>query len=873
LGNPLIQYLSKSNRIVDAERITDVFEILDPDHRDAAAYKSAICAYLKLQNVPDAMQLHESALESLDIPAGSNELLAHLVETSSWTRATALWKQTQKFIKTHPSAQNYTLYEILDTVPKLGSLAYNLAEYANERVASPLESEPGEIVDLLDFASSLIQRVLLRSHSFNSATFNVLLQTLQQWGRDTPLLYQKITDSLLQIKETKLAVKCYRRARQSDNAYFTPKTLHSILEIFCKYHSILGMQQVLDDFFRMHRKPSRFAYKLCMSEFAFQGDAQSVRALFSQFVSRFADENGKALSSGNELAPILNVHAKRGEIDKVVAEFSQMESVHGVAPTLLCWNILISAYGKVYDIDGAYRAFEEILNHPSLRPDGYTFGTMMGIGALRGDTSLVIDLYRLAEDLKIQKNIAMLDALVISHCQEDDIASAERICEDALGMKLTRPRTRMWNYLLVAYANRRDLSGVNRILQRMSEADVDYDQYTYSALMQALCMVKQPNRAKKILTDVMPEAGVPATAFHYAVVMGGFIGTGQSAMVFEMQKRMYERDLQGSASVDSIAVKALALEDQQLLDETSDEALLPRAMEMFQNLITTLDTQKIASTTRKGAGQIPLDIAYPTMLYSYVMFVLGQREQFGTVEALYTAFKSSIPEKRQQNPPLNILSALMATKLRQRDHQGVEECWQLALSQAKEAGTPLKDTLGTDLDRRAGAEVLWARQLDLSRHLTFYMRSLFFQNKADKLIETIKNFQGEGFVMDNHNINHYIVLLARSFRFRLAFQLCEEHLMDRWTGWARDRWAGPGRNRLPIELRRARKHQRFFRPLHRTLLWLARGYMEIEAQAVESRASESMINWLGRECPKTVQAIKSMHRTDEDLERAILRGT
>jgi pentatricopeptide repeat-containing protein PET309 len=899
LRRPLMQYLSNSDRVVDAERTTELFEMISKGQRDPVTYQHTIRAYLKLRDLSEAMELHRAAFQNFDTPTGTAELLAHFVQNSSWSRAFSLWTEYRER-KSQYQTNKYNVFKFVDSLPKLGDHAVELAEYVSRRIRNTSLDSTEDNLGLVKFASGIILRALKSSEAFNPSRFSALLGFLQLWQMDGPALYDEAIQTLTSKNESKLAVRCYRKARQGQGIKLSRPTLHGLLKVFCDHHSVLGMKQVLDDFFRFYSRPTRFAYRLCMKEFASQGDASTVHALFEQYKSRFSPHS-QQLFSADEIAPLLHVHAKRGELSQVVSIFNQIEPIYKLQPTLLCWNILINAYGKVHDIDGAYECFEKLLESPNFHPDDYTFGVMLGICASRGDLQRAIEVYLLAEELKVEKSTAMLDALVSAYIQEEDLQQAERICEDAVSMRLRGSRTRMWNYLLVAYALRRDLNNVNRLLQRMSEANISYDEYTYSALMQALCIVKQPDRAYEVLKEVMVEAGVRATSFHYAVVMGGYLANGETHKVFSVQNRMMRRNVKKTTGPSLVALKATIIEDQKLLNEGSDQEVLQRARKMFREIIGSMDPQDLSQGPRKGIGRLPLDIAYASTFYSYVMFVLGQHHEFQEVDKLYEEFKRSLSESRQQSPPIQVLSALMATKLQERDHEGVQECWDLILPEAMEQGrtrplplrimgnaqsTPKNGNETSDgsqphlvdgsqilTDARDQAQkVLPAHKLDLADSLVIYLRSLSIQQKVDEMTETVKDVLDRGFVLDNHTWNKYVQFLARRFQYRLAFKLCEERLMPGWTGWARIRWQLPERNRLPLTLRRARQWPTHLRPLYYTLLYLARGFLELQAMAAESPASENLLSDLERDCPMTVKAIKTMQRSDDEEERRILRG-
>ena len=898
LRTPLMQYLAKSDRIVDAERITELFDMVREQFRSPIVYQVTIRAHLKLRNLAEAMQLHKLAYDTLESPAGSAELLAHFMQNSSWWRAFSLWTDFQERGNQGQFGQ-YDLFEMIVSMPNLGVQAIELAEYVSRRILDASPDSSKDDFALKEFASLLIRRTLKTLDAFNPSNFSTLLEFLRLWKVDDSFVYEEAIETLLSLNQNKMVVKCYRLARQGEGAYISKEILQKVLKVLCDHHSVLGMQQILDDFYKFHSRPSTWAYKLCMREFASQGDATTVHALFEQFI-RHREERRTArpigsstinspLAGADEIAPLLHVHAKRGEIAKVVTIFNQIEGVYNLQPTILCWNILLNAYGKVQDTNSAYEYFERLLES-RIRPDDYTFGTMMGICASRGDLERTIELYKLADELGVHKSAAMVDSLVSAYISEGNLQQAERLCKDVLHMELkgSGKRTRMWNYILVAYAARRDLNNVNRTLQRMAEGNVDFDQYTYSALMQALCMVKQPDKAYAILREVMVEAGVQATAFHYAVVMGGFLATGESRKVFAVQNRMMRRNVRGTTTSTLMAFKAQVAEDLALLDDGSEEEVLQRAKRMFQEVVAAVDPQDVSQGPRKGHGRLAIDVAHTSTFYSYVMFVLGQREEFETVTKLYDEFKRTVPESKRNKTPVPVVSALMSAKLQEGDFQAVEECWSIILDQATEEGLtrplpakilgnalPKPDERHSSMDDAQEWEadkVLPTHHLDLADSLVVYLRSLVMQNKIQQMKDTVKDVLDRGFVLHAHTWNKYVQFLARKHEYDLAFRICEEKLMPGWTGWAKIRWQLPVRNRLPIELRRARQWPTHLRPMYYTLLYLAREYIELQDSAAESPAYEYVLSDLERDYPKTMKAIKTMPRTDNEEERNVLRG-
>ncbi|RDW92150.1 hypothetical protein BP5796_01544 [Coleophoma crateriformis] len=968
LGLRVMKYLSTSPRIIDAERLTDLFDNADTilGSRGEDAYECAIAAYLKLRNHPRALQLYKEALSTgnLRVPVGSAELVSYFIDHSLWIQALDVWDSYHHFKK--PTASTYKLWRAVVSLTQLPDRALGLVNYLenlkdsevepvnghigqldeqqNEHAitaehqyvmrsidpahdsgksdrVSMSESVPGsdqpeassfnntvgnaahvdhatsttmpdtvlekaivsenlttgrsnELVEVLSpaelpdlqllaaFASDLFRTTLSTVIAIEKETCAELIRKLNELEMTSTKQYEELFHILLARGYRKFAVQCYRHGRQIDGAKYESQTLTSMLRNFCKHHSIIGMQEVLDDWFRWYGRPSRPAYKMCLNEFSRQGDSVTVHALFDQYYKTF--KNSKHSISADELTPLLQVHSRRGEISDVIRIFNEIEGTYGLEPSIRCWNILLGAYTRVKDVEGAFQCFEQILSSERLTPDDYTFGTIMGMCASRGDLERVVDLYRLAESRGVKISKAMVDCLVLAHVRDNMLSEAEKIVEKASEMELKGSLTRMWNYVLTAYAMRRDLHNTNRILKKMSDSQVQFDSNTYSALMQALAMAGQPYKAYQILQDVMPASGVMPTSFHYAVVMGGFLAARLVDKVFDVHRRLIKKGISESASTRLLTFKAAAVTEN--MSQQPEQETYQGAKELFRSTLAKLEPSEWADTNRKGINGEGLDIAYPAAFNSYLIFVLSKAQDHEAVDTLVQDFKAFLPKHRQT--PIAVLTALMTSQLSRKDYEGLKSSWDQAVKYAKTTGSQISDP-EVEADR---LNILYSHQLDLSRALSLYMNALFQQKKIGELTATVREVESVGFVLTNKNWNHYIQLLARSYRYKTAFKECETRLMPNWAGWNHVRWSEQRRNRLHIELRIVRKQVRHLYPYYRTLLYLARGFMEIEGALAEKPHFEYLFGEIHREFPRTIRAIETMQRTDEPLEREILRS-
>ncbi|KAA8573889.1 hypothetical protein MFRU_001g02270 [Monilinia fructicola] len=892
----VLEYMAASNRIVDAERVTALFDRCDDRREKAEIYETMIRTYLRLQNFSKANELYQYSLEKFNTTAGGAEIMLHLITNSLWPQAFTLWTELQ--LHDNLSGPRYDMFQSLHYLEDFHDKALSLANYVNGLIGDdPLQ--PSE--DLKTFATAMITSALLSAKHFSYTTFWPLVKQVQDWERESVPLYAQATKMLLSLGQPKAAIALYRKARQSPkrNLMLPKSMLLSVLQVFFKNDDLVGIQEIVADMFRFNQTLDRRSQRLCMDAFARHGDAETVHAIFEEFAKRYMQlesESSRApnpLASADDMAPLLHVHARRGEVEQVIEVFKSIRGKYRLKPTITCCNILISAYAQVHQFDKAFESFEKTVTQRKLQPDDYTFGTLMGMCASRGDLENTIELYRVSAAYGVEKSAAMVSTLVTAYLADGRLEEAETICEEAVNLKFKGSRTRMWNSLLVAWALQYDLVNVNRILQRMSKLNIEHDGNTYAALMQALAMVKQPERAWEILVDVMPEAGISSTSLHYAIVMGGFLATRRFDMVFRIQDRMLETRAMKTASTKFLELRTAIHEARRTWGDAYG------AMEIFEQVVQTMNPRDVSDKVRKGIQPEPLNVAYSATFFGYLIFVLSKYSDTNSAKDMYERFSRLVPDDGTATQPRSIITALMSLKLRELDYDAVEDLWMQSVSDTQKwiKSIRLPDFLSTrdaskegqkaegDVDpssdsvvsENTGVDVeeneepfKAAHRYALAKPLHFYMMALSKQSKINIMVRTVNEITNMGFHLSNQNWNEYIQHLAKARHFKLAFKTCESVLMDHWKGWYRVRAQSSVKNRLPLEVRRKGKLLSSLRPDYRTILYLTNGFLSIQAMAAESRASRLLLNDLEHDCAKTLNAIKTMIRTGDSLEREVL---
>ena len=884
-------YLHKSTRMVDVKKTIELFNHMDLQEKDELVYRHAARAYLQQNDLTNSMQVYSSAVKNLKIPAGCDYILGYLVDNERWPEAFSFWK-------IEPSLkQDFNFYRFIDKGYTRLQSALSLTSWVNSTKTSP-ETSPSP--DHVKFALAIIGKAFARAKPGMEKQYLALLKAISTWDSISTEFYTNLINSLEKSDYNLLLLKSYRILRINKNYSLAPSALISVLRLFCSQHDVLGMKQVLDDFFLLYCKPSRAAYRMCLQEFARQGDTRTVHGLFKQYISRYRNNNHETLSrarcevssrskldksgrsyfyeeideaaplTANDFAPLLHVHAKRGESFEVEKNFDQMKTLFFIKPNILCWNIRLSSYIKNQDTDRAYVCFEEILSDHTLKPDHYTLGTMMSLFASRADLVRTRDICKMAEILEIPLSAAMLNCLVICLLRNDRFDEAEAICLESTTRDIIGSRTNMWNSLVIGYALNCDLENVNRIFTIMSEKKIEYDNYTYSALMQALVMKRQPSLAAKILFEIMPKAQVKPTSFSYAVLLGGYLATRDWKMFHWVHQRIVKSKIKRSVSTQLMIMRAANAEDAAVFKEGTVKQKIARSFNIFSETMASIDLQDITETARKGASQVPVDIMYPAMFYGFITFILGQYGEYKVALDLLDEYKAQIPERRRKaGETIKILTAMMSAKYVSHDFKGVIDCWDKALSLVLEESKPLPPLAKISLSETARDwSIPHFHQLRINEPFRIYMKTMVDQKNVGQLNQTVQNTTAVGFELDSRNWNEYVKILARNSNYyKLAFQICEAKLMPGWQEWRIQRRKLAGRRmNVPLVVRRAKCNPRSLRPYYDTMMWLTRRMIDLQARAAEDPEVQKLINFLIHECPKTIKAIEEIPRTNSDDE-------
>lgn len=862
----MLRCLGSSKRTIDAERAVALFDSIPVQQRRAIHYSYAVSAALSLQDLATAIDIHREALARINGSIGTAAVLRYTVEHEKWQLAIdtwhAYWVDRLRYY-TRPDI--WTGVNTL-SLPDLMVKAISAADFA---ITTAERSEHDNAVAARDFALELIRQIFgVRNTDFDIHNHFLLVQKAKTLDSSDMTTQMMALEQLLSVngrEHGQRALSLYRMLRKEPT--FLPSTdlLSTVTTRLLAQKSSLGMSMILDDWRNYHRKlPADIAIDVA-KVFAQLGQLEPLQNLFRDFCST----HGTPKTEWYQI--LLLVHNRRADPEGVVRAFKDLQTDFHFIPDVRAWNCVIGTFSRVGDVDGTLTWFNKLLES-EIRPVSRTYSLLMSLYAKRGDWETVYDLYQQSKMDGIKMNMQMIDSIVLANINGERLAEAEHFVKDALHMDVKGSRTFMWTTLLNAYALRKEVEKVSELHKQMQGSGIASDGMTYAALMTSLTIAKLPGAAFKILDKVMPRAGIKRTSLHYAIVMGGYLATGNHGKIFDLYKRMLTRNLSPTISTQNILLRAAASMDKanQGLDKGSEtQNELVRAQQTLEQTISNLDPMELAaSEPRKFVGSNLLNEAFSSTYFEYLIFLYGNDAAFAKVTELYGRYISTSARYSNRDveasPPIRLLSALMVAHLRAGDHEEVERCWYLALDKSEKLACRAKAVTSEP------GWVLHSRRFIMNVPLRQYISSLSKQGRIDDLISTINQLHTSGFALNSPNWNHYIQHLAQSPEPRhqlLAFGLCERELIDNWPGW--DTLGDPSyvqgklrtmtKNTLHLQERRM--------PAYPTLVHLAAVYVQ-----AKQGSRLTLPRRFVEVAPKTVDALSNMPRMADHYQITLLRG-
>ena len=869
---------AQSGRSVDAWRIRELFATVPAKRWTESIIKAAIKAELVLDDVANAKALFSDALKRKGLHQGLDDIMAHAFTTSSWQLALDIWKSFTSF----KDSENLTVeFQALATVPGFQDKLAEFVEFVapkvpatkakkpsknkSAKIKTPAEPEPtpnptlAADTPIADFVRVLATKSL---RLFSPTDAVVLLRHAAD-----PLAYEAFIKLAVEQGKTRTAAEAYKKYRQLPKAEVRIWVLRAMLDIFYPTDAA-GMELVLKDWYNRYDALEKRVYQKFLAFYAGRGDTKSVTRLANEYRKHLPAEAVRDMSL---ISSLMHVHARNGNpgaARKVLENCLEQTSMG--KPKTVHWNILLNAYAKASDYSGCLETFERL--DEVGKPDSYSYGTVMGMAAVRGDLSFALVLFNAAKADGIKPDVGMVDSLIEAYCQNDRFREAEVIVKQTV-KKGTLPGkyTVLFNTLLNHHARKRDLKGLYNLVEYMHENKIPSDNETYSHLLYGLMYCRQSHHALNLLRASEKDNLFKPAPEHYVLLMASFIHSREPHMALKLNEILSKRQEPEMAERTTRVIDALG-RWQQLPGhqrwQKDQKYYITKAINLFKQTL-----QK----TGKGHHEAPRPVVNQ---FAHILFILTQIRDFGTLEEIMELYTTQFPSaKEPTNMPIRLLNNMMLADYHERKFDRVREIWNHILRKTtlqafgEVAEEPPRET-GAGEDAETPAQHLVGPYKWILCDPIKTMQRVFHDgNDADGLMEFVRDVRSRGFELDSKNWNYYVQSLARMNRFREAFGECEARLMPNWTGWYRVRARSAVKNQLPLELRRLGSFPQRPRPISHTLIIMAKKYMDLENLANWQKEAANQLEWVNAECPLTIKAVKTMIRADSELEKSIFNET
>ncbi|RMZ70129.1 translation regulator [Pyrenophora seminiperda CCB06] len=936
----LLEYLVQDGTPAVPSRVVQVYTDLNPVARRPSSYRAAIIGYATAGLIAPAINLLEEIdpAQGFDIlHCGISAIFRRTVSDEQWDLTFRVWRDFLGKYSTHRGLHLNVAIRYGDILPEIWcdvlqlpqllehfqSFLRHVREFKNEIDPVLTEHEFTNHRELACFVMTFIPHVMQRALNAKSPDedfiyrwFAQTFDDLNSLGLPTSACYEYAIKTMLKIpryqaytNKRKLWLKLYfdYRQRYLDDKVRPGEKRPSenlIRQLVYQYTERGGTQRA-EEFVQDLRLfyPSRplrpGLLRRLISHYSIAGNADKVQEYIDVLGSTYPGEMSLEI-----LTSLIHAYARRADVEGAINQFKRIHEEFKMTPDLACWNVLILAYVRADDLDGALECFNNCIEF-GFAPDILTFGPLLEFCAWRGDIEAFEALFSKARQMGVQvdRDVRARSAYVLASLNAGDPEGAEAI---ALGMLKSwrsgtlygHPLTHTWNLLIQEYALNRDLASSRQYYKQMVENNIPVDSWTFGSLMRALVEVKQTNAAYRLLRCAMPEHNVQVHALHYAIVMTGFLRENQLDLAMHAYERMKSLKVTETESSRQASLQVLGQADLMRLKKRrlkNNNLRLLRVQEAIEEVFLSSTCQDIAHDQPRHERFVDTHAhgAVPQIYYGLVISLYSARSAYKICQKLFKKAEAFTPYTQDNihTLPLTLTTAMMEAHYKAGNHPQVAKCWELIHTSATkltktfsqiihqpEPVTASNSLLDPSIQQRfAESRIASNRRHILNKPSRIYVRSLLAQpdpSALDQVQSTIHSLLVNGFVIDNFIWNEYIQQLALKNRMVEAFTLCEEYLMPRFPGWRRLNPNSLRRDRKGYQLMELRHYEitkSSVIPRYKTMLVLAKAFAMVRQDErsgirYDHEAQAWMTEILEQKAPDTVRAIETMPRTNDRLQ-------
>ncbi|KAI9819773.1 MAG: hypothetical protein M1826_001082 [Phylliscum demangeonii] len=859
----VLEILSSSPRLIDASRAEAVFDAIGYERRSAWMYRAVIVSLLAFGKGAKANQVHEEAEERhFNSPFGTDVLLADAVNKCAWRRAFDIWERSPS--RKWPAAiRRITLWRATRELPRRVLRAFTMVRFASNHPYK--RSPPVRALPLLksfrDFVVQFVQVVLCNWHYQQDGKLICgILDGLSKLHLLKASHFENAIDYALNKRQLNAASSIYWKLRRNKFVERPGIELyHAMLRVYCERDQAKQIKILLDDLTKVYGCFDPVSFRIAALHFGEQGKPGDVRSLLARYTNHYGP-----IKQIGDLVPLLLAYARCGHLRKTRNLFDRLGPVYRLPPNLTCWNILIDGYCRIEDADGAWQCFED-LKSTDMVPDRYTYGPLIQMYGDRGDIAGVKELLQEAKGQGVEIDARLYDGLVLAYIKNKKVDEAEQLAEKAVAGQIPGSATRMWNFVLQARTTSGQYAKAIYLFHRLKDAGLPMDSHTYASAMQAYILSQDVHSARYILLEQMRRDNVRPTSLNFAVLMGYYSRHHELPQLYSTHRHMAKLGLPPALNTNLMLLHGSVTESSSVLCEKRSPG---RAEALMEEVMRNADVSEASGpTARITATSQPINMSYPGAYFVYLITMFRKKRAYKKVRSLYDLYLRAVNEWEMAMPSMRMLAAVMGTFRAFKEHDRVEECWQLAY-----AGAMTMCKKGGSQRNALQAWVAPNRKNFLALPLSELIRSLATQHKSQQLKDLVRKLAADGYQLDPWNWNIYIQRMVRLGEFQEAFDSCERELMGDWRGWDITRGVVESHKTR----RRTHRAEPLFgvvRPTYHSLVYLVRAMMDLkilESTTDQRDNIRALFQNLRDRCPLTIAAIRTMPETNDPIQTQIL---
>nr|OQO16770.1 hypothetical protein B0A51_14992 [Rachicladosporium sp. CCFEE 5018] len=969
----LLAWLSTQENEAAEAHCLEVYNSIPAQHRSFGVYKAATSMFVRCHLLGLAEQAHEEALARLHNGfAVSGHLCKIALEQKMWDLAFKVKQQLNHRFQDSAVTQAMmlsTFWRDIATLPMLFDKAMELAKHMLLRYKSDVPSSEFNLFCQSLFKTVLREELVIKNvdkskpsaallSAMDGRTMRYMLGYFKQDEQETVVLFKELILAILKPESGipyanahKIVSFMYSRYRKRDGVAPSRAMLGLLqrglinatdeLDSFTIQNDGRGihLHNIESDWVKFYGKIGRTALVRFMKAWAGRGRPDRVQHYWQLLRSGYPDIKQQV----DALWALIYVHARRADVKEARKAFDSIVQLTGlhtaivpVAERRKIWAVLLHAYSRADDLDGAADTLQQFMQLGDDKPNQYIFHPVLEMYALRGDVESVHGLLLQFDTLSSEnRSTALYGSLMTAHINDNDINSAVTVLEEAVTKQrkgeIEGQLTGCFNILLTAFAIRREIDSTMRVYRRMRAENVSLDADSYGALMLALTLYQQTASAHQILSNVMPKNDMRPTAFHYAIVMTGYINQKKPREALDLHRHMKRLSVRPSTSSNLAYLKARAISEGAETTIATPDGIAGDAS--LSQTIRAFKSMSDADISAPHAARQPQNVSLrdygsvEAMYYGQLIAAHGTRQCFSAAQELVRQFKQAVAIKDSKDSvkpqqPIVVLNALMITHQGMQAWDEVDACWKLAKEQADIVTAfrapptllPLSDEPGplyrlslpaledatpaTSVVRRvehSKSALMKAKHSPALRHILSttvrrYISALLSQGRYNDMVSTVAGLLREGYMLDNRTWNIFISNLVRRERplALLAFRLTERYLIPSFPGWAKRASHKPTqatqKQGLSYINARYLPPQQLM-PQYQTLVMLASALLKLrrleavgvtpiavsgEDVAVEKYVGTAKL--IRKYAPRTLFAVQNMPSVDDNVQRKWLKG-